>query len=144
MKEKAVQGQLRSLSDRDNPSQEHTQTLGKVKRQYQNCMSQRTCGTCSSSCEHWSHGSTLCHTVMNSSSVWPSLQDTPLSTSSCSPSTSPCTHHPRQKHSSLLQQVFCSSQAAHYSPPLKQNSVRNYIASRTLERLYGHGIQQPF
>lgn len=40
MKEKACAEQLRSLSDRDNPSEEHTQALGKVKRQYKTCLGQ--------------------------------------------------------------------------------------------------------
>lgn len=43
--QKACAEQLRSLSDRANPSQEHAQTLGKVKRQYKTCISQGTCGT---------------------------------------------------------------------------------------------------
>lgn len=111
MKEKACAEQLRSLSDRDNPSQEHAQTPGKVKRQYKTHVSQGTWGTCSRSCEHWSH----CVSVTNRSSIWPSLEDTPFTTSGCSPSTSPCTQQPAsQAHgqllapTSILQQLGCT------------------------------------
>lgn len=70
MKEKACAEQLRSLSDRANPSQEHAQTLGKVKQAVQDLyFPGNLWHSCSSSCEHWSHGSILCQTLMNRSSV---------------------------------------------------------------------------
>lgn len=45
MKEEASAEQLRSLSDRDNPFQEHAKTLRKVNKHYKTCISWRTCGT---------------------------------------------------------------------------------------------------
>lgn len=45
MKEKACAEQLRSLSDRDNPFQEHAKTLRKVNKHYKICISRGTCGT---------------------------------------------------------------------------------------------------
>jgi len=45
VKEKACAEQLRSLSDRDNPFQEHAKTLREVNKHYEICSSWRTCGT---------------------------------------------------------------------------------------------------
>lgn len=48
MREEACAEQLRSLSDRDNPFQEHAKTPEKVNMHYEIWSSWRTCGTTAS------------------------------------------------------------------------------------------------